>query len=61
MTLHLLFKNALWYDPKSQRVVIIHDTNKHSVYYRDLGTDTVYMQPIEGFLSIFTCQSHSPS
>lgn len=61
MTHQILIKDTLWYDPKSQRVVLIHDTNKHSVYYRDLGTDTVYQQPIEGFLSTFTCQSHSPS
>lgn len=55
-----LLPGTVWYDPKSQRIVIIHNTNKHSVYYRNLGTDTVYQQPIEGFISTFTWQSHSP-
>lgn len=55
-----LIKDVLWYDPKSQRVVIIHNITAYSVYYRNLGEDTVYATPTEGFLSTFTCQSHSP-
>lgn len=52
-------ENTIWYDPKSQRVVVIQRVERSNVLYRNLGEDTVYMMPYVGFIEVFSCQKHS--
>lgn len=55
-----LLPGTVWYDPKSQRIVIIQNIDVITVSYRNIGSDTVYMANIENFLDKFTWRSHSP-
>jgi hypothetical protein len=55
-----LIPGAIWYDPKSQRIVIIQNIDVITVSYHTIGTDTTYTANIETFLDKFTWQSHSP-
>jgi hypothetical protein len=61
-----LIPGAIWYDPKSQRIIVIKAINTDSsefavdtITYRNIGTDTVYETSVNNFLDKFTWQSLS--
>lgn len=55
-----LIPNTLWYDPKSQQVVIITWVGPFCLTYRNLGDTVTYWNSQKHFMSKFTCQKHSP-
>jgi multisubunit Na+/H+ antiporter MnhE subunit len=63
MNTQTLLPGTVWHDPKSQRVVIIQNIDYlydvPTVTYRNIGTETVYENSVEGFLQVFSCQKHS--